>query len=87
MVSDDMLPVPTALDVVARWVPLADIVEAFMWQVRDPEDRNDGSIVVPALVNRVRELEKRADSAETRLDESRRMRTLAEEITGNRGGE
>lgn len=75
------------LDVVARWVPLADIVEAFQWDVSDPENRNCAAAVVPALVNRVRELEKRADSAETRLHESRRMRTLAEEITGSRGGE
>lgn len=73
------------LHVVPRWVPLADLVEAFMWDVSDPDNRDSAAMVVPALVNRVRELAARADSAETRLDESRRMRTLAEQITGNRG--
>ena len=43
--------------------------------------------LVPAPIARVRATAYRADAAETRLDESRRMRRMAEEITGNRRGE
>jgi len=73
------------LFIVPRWVPLADLVEAFQWDTSDPENRDCAAAVIPALVNRVRELTKRVDSAETRLDESRRARRLAEQAFGGRG--
>lgn len=52
------------LDMVARWVPLDDIAEAFRWKVGDPEDRNDAPLVIPTLIARVRELAARAEFAE-----------------------
>lgn len=72
------------LDTVIRWVPLDDIAEAFRWRLGDPEDRNDAPIVVPALISEVRRLREEIARRDARLDESRRMRGLAEDAFGGR---
>lgn len=68
------------LDTVPRWVPLADLRNVTIWG--EALGREDPTVLITALVDEVLAL--RGDVRD--LHESRRMRTLAEQITGNRGG-